>query len=179
MAELRAVATEDLTPKETAALRGLLDDVFEDDFSQEDWDHTLGGWHFVISEKEQPIAHASVVERVLTSRRRRYRTGYVEGVGVREDARGCGHGRAVMTAASEYIRDNFELGALGATEEGARLYQSLGWQRVLGPTLAEIDGKPQRTPDEDGYIFVLLTPCTGPFDLQAPLMCDWRTGDVW
>jgi aminoglycoside 2'-N-acetyltransferase I len=35
------------------------------------------------------------------------------------------------------------------------------------------------TPAEDGYIMVLRTPASPPLDLEAPISCDWRAGDVW
>jgi hypothetical protein len=35
------------------------------------------------------------------------------------------------------------------------------------------------TPEESGAIFVLPTPAIPDPDLDAALVCDWRTGDVW
>jgi hypothetical protein len=32
-----------------------------------------------------------------------------------------------------------------------------------------------RTPQDDGSVLVL----GGELDLDAPLVCDWRSGDVW
>jgi aminoglycoside 2'-N-acetyltransferase I len=38
----------------------------------------------------------------------------------------------------------------------------------------------QRTPDEDGYVMILRTASTpADLDLEAPISCDWRPGDVW
>jgi aminoglycoside 2'-N-acetyltransferase I len=36
-----------------------------------------------------------------------------------------------------------------------------------------------RTPDDDGYIMVLLTRMSPPLDLDATISCEWRSGDVW
>jgi hypothetical protein len=35
------------------------------------------------------------------------------------------------------------------------------------------------TPDDDGFVMVRLTPSTPPLDLDGPLVCDRRHGDVW
>ena len=36
------------------------------------------------------------------------------------------------------------------------------------------------TPEEDGLVMVRRTPTTpSDLDLDAPISCDWRPGDVW
>jgi len=55
----------------------------------------------------------------------------------------------------------------------------LGWRVWAGPTFVLTDHGPQRTPDEDGDILVLVTPGSPPIDFAATLSCDWRPGDVW
>lgn len=40
---MRLAHTADLGPDELTAARALLDDAFEGDFADEDWDHGLGG----------------------------------------------------------------------------------------------------------------------------------------
>ena len=82
------------------------------------------------------IAHASVVQRRLLYDGRALRTGYVEGVAVRPDQRRRGFGAAVMDGVEQVIRGAYDLGALGATDEGAALYTARGWQRWEGPTSA-------------------------------------------
>ncbi len=44
-------------------------------FSSDDWDHTLGGWHVVLTEEGVVLAHAAVVPRLLVVAGRPYRTG--------------------------------------------------------------------------------------------------------
>ncbi len=46
-------------------IRRLVVDAFEGDFSDEDWDHTLGGLHVIASEEETLLAHAAVVPRTI------------------------------------------------------------------------------------------------------------------
>jgi aminoglycoside 2'-N-acetyltransferase I len=82
-----------------------------------------------------------------------------------------------MRAATEHIRETFELGALGTGAH--RFYERLGWQTWRGPAYLRTSEGLQRTPDEEGYILVLRTPSSPPFDLAEPISCEWRPGDVW
>lgn len=177
MSELRTAHTADLDGPTLVAVRHLLDGVFEGDFSDYDWDHSLGGIHALVWEGDGPIAHASVVQRRLLHCGRTLRAGYVEGVGVRADRRGRGHGAALMAAIERVIRGAYELGALGATDAAVRLYAARGWQRWEGPTSALTPDGIRRTEDADGSVYVL--PVAGRVDVSAELTCDWRDGDLW
>lgn len=67
--------------------------------------------------------------------------------------------------------------ALSASRQGAPLYESRAWQLWRGPScVMTVDG-PKSTPEDDGSIYVL--PGRAPLDLDAPIACDWREGDVW
>jgi aminoglycoside 2'-N-acetyltransferase I len=83
----------------------------------------------------------------------------------------------MMDALERVVRAAYDLGALGATDEGAAFYTSRGWQRWRGPTSALTPTGITRTPDEDGCIYVL--PGAVPLDLTGELTCDWRSGDGW
>ncbi|HEX2576665.1 MAG TPA: hypothetical protein VHK88_09985, partial [Aquihabitans sp.] len=54
-----------LDPVELEAVRRIMDDAFEGDFDDDDWDHALGGLHVVVRDGDTVVAHAAVVERVL------------------------------------------------------------------------------------------------------------------
>jgi len=152
--------------------------VFGADMSDEDWDHALGGVHALAWEEGALIGHASVVQRRLLYNGRALRTGYVESVAVRPDRRRRGVGAALMNELERVIRAAYELGALGATEEGAALYRSRGWRPWEGETWALTPTGPVRTEAEDGGIYVLEVPGVE-LDLRARLTCDWRDGDPW
>lgn len=162
-------------------IRALLEDAFGDDeeerFAEEDWQHALGGVHFVLDLDGVPIAHAAVVERELQIGGHPLRTGYVEAVGTAPDRQGAGFGSTVMTDVTAYIRDHFELGALGTGRHA--FYQRLGWLTWQGPAFVRTPAGPRPTPDEDGYIMVLPTPRSPQLDLTATISCEWRSGDVW
>ena len=178
---VRRLPTRDLTEREIAAIRELLAAAFESDeeerFTDHDWDHAVGGIHFVLELDGRIVTHASVVERELHVGGRPLRTGYVEAVATEQDRQGAGFGTLVMADVTAYIRDRFELGALGTGRH--RFYGRLGWQVWTGPSFVRTASGVERTPDEDGYILVLETPSSPPLDLAAPISCDWRPGDVW
>jgi aminoglycoside 2'-N-acetyltransferase I len=162
-------------------IRDLLTEAFgpDDDerFTDDDWDHAVGGIHFVLDLAGEVVGHASVVERVLELDGRPVRTGYVEAVAVAPGHQGLGYGSTLMADVTSWIVEHFELGALGTGRH--RFYERLGWQTWRGPSSVREAAGTHRTPDEDGYILVLATPTSPSFDLTDPISCDWRHGDVW
>ena len=159
----------------------MLDAAFGTDederFGDDDWQHGLGGVHFVLEVDGRIVAHASVVERELHVGDRALRTGYVEAVATAPDRQGQGFGSIVMTDATAYIREAFELGALGTGRHA--FYERLGWRTWRGPAFVRTPDGSRRTPDEEGFILVLETVMSPPLDLDSPISCDWRPGDVW
>src|SRR5687768_9853670 len=117
VARLRRLATDEMTTGEIAATRDLLAAAFgpgdEDRFTEDDWQHAIGGVHFVLDLDGEVCAHASVVERVLHVDGRPLRTGYVEAVATAPAVQGTGLGTRVMRDVGSFIDDHFELGALG------------------------------------------------------------------
>lgn len=176
----RRIPTADLTAAEAAALRDLLWTAFppgEESFTEDDWDHALGGVHIVQEVGGRIVSHASVVERELHVAGRPLRTGYVEAVASDPAHQGRGYGTVVMRDVNAYIRDRFELGALGTGLH--HFYERLGWVTWRGPSSVRTHDGLVRTADEDGSILVLRTPSSPDLDLIAPITCDWRPGDVW
>ena len=180
-ARLRRLRTDELTPSEIADIRDLLWAAFGDDeeksFEEHDWEHALGGMHFVLDLDGTVIGHASVVDREIHIGDLAPRTGYVEAVAVAPDHQGSGFGSVLMGDVGSWIRERYELGALGTGRHA--FYQRLGWRTWVGPSSVRTAGGTQRTPDEDGYILVLETPPSPSLDLSAPISCEWRSGDVW
>ncbi len=178
---VRQLATDELTADEVAAIRSLLDAAFapqgDEAFTEDDWQHALGGVHFVADVAGEIAGHAAVVERDLRVAGSPVRTGYVEAVATAPARHRQGIGTAVMTAVGTHLAEHFKLGALGTGQHG--FYRRLGWRTWQGPSLVRTDAGDRSTPEEDGYIMVLLTPRSPPLDLQAPISCEWRPGDVW
>ena len=83
----------------------------------------------------------------------------------------------MMDTLERVLRDAYDVGALGATDEAADFYAARGWQLWQGRGQALTPTGIQRTEEEDGCIFVF--PLAVPLDLSGDLICDWRDGDVW
>jgi aminoglycoside 2'-N-acetyltransferase I len=168
--------TANLDSDTRAAARALLYGAF-DDMTEHDWEHALGGIHALAWDTGALVGHASVVQRRLLHRSRALRAGYVEGVAVRAGRRREGIGAAMMTELERVIRAAYDLGTLGASDDGAALYAKREWRRWLGPTSALTPNGIVRTPEDDGYVFVLAV--TVELHLNGELTCDWREGDPW
>lgn len=85
MAEIRTAHTASLNAADLRAIRTLLDEAFDGTFSDEDYEHGLGGMHALVWDGSTLIAHGSVVMRRLLHSGRALRTGYVEAVAVHPD----------------------------------------------------------------------------------------------
>jgi aminoglycoside 2'-N-acetyltransferase I len=169
--------TADLSPATRRAARVLVDRSFGSDFSDQDWDHALGGLHALVHDGGELVAHGAVVQRRLLHGGRTLRAGYVEAVAVNPALRRRGLASAVMAALEDVVRTAYDLGALSATDDGAALYRSRGWQPWRGTTWALTPEGRVRTPEDDDAVFVLSA--SADLDVTGELTCDWRDGDLW
>ena len=177
MIDVRVAHTAWLAAGELAAIRALLDDAFRGGFSDDDFEHGLGGIHAVVREGDDLVAHGSVVMRRLLHEGRALRTGYVEAVAVRADRRRLGRAGVVMRELERVIRGGYELGALSASSMAQGFYRARGWQPWTGTASVLAPGGLQRLPGEEDGIHLLpvtVTPSPG-----GDLACDWRAGDPW
>ncbi|MEV8019329.1 GNAT family N-acetyltransferase [Streptomyces sp. NPDC086554] len=174
MTTLRTAHTSDLTAAELRAARDLLDDAFGGDFSQQDWDHGLGGVHALVQDETGALlAHGSVVQRRVLHHGRSLRVGYVEAVAVRPALQRQGLGGQVMGALERVIDGAYELGALSASAEGERLYLDRGWVEWKGTVGALGPDGVLHLPDEDPPLLWGADP-----DPSYELLFDWRDGDI-
>src|SRR5215207_457726 len=121
MISVRVARTAQLDPGTLAAARSLLYAVF-DDMTEADWEHSLGGIHALAYDGAELVGHAAVIQRRLLHGGRALRAGYVEGVAVRADRRRQGHASAMMEALERVIREAYDLGALGTSDEAKVFY---------------------------------------------------------
>ncbi len=177
MADLQVAHTADLDAAVLRAARALLYEVFGDEMTEDAWEHALGGIHALVWEEGRLVGHGSVVQRRLLYDGRALRTGYIEDVAVIADRRRRGHADAIMAALERIVRSAYELGALGATDDGAKLYTARGWKPWRGATWALTPDGRVRTAEEDGSVYVFEV--AGPLDTTSELTCDWRDGDLW
>jgi aminoglycoside 2'-N-acetyltransferase I len=178
---VRRLATADLTPADVAAVRTLMEAAFGDDpderFTEDDWQHAVGGTHVLLDVDGELVSHASVVGRRIEVAGRPLRTGYVEAVATAPGRQGVGHGTVVMDEVGRLIREQFELGVLGTGSH--HFYERLGWTTWTGPSFVRSADGLLPTPADDGYLMVLRTPSSPVIDTAAPISCEWRPGDVW
>ena len=83
----------------------------------------------------------------------------------------------MMDALERGVRDAYDLGALGATDEASLLYSGRGWVPWGGRLSALTPDGVRPTPEEEGAVYVL--PGEGVARPDGELTCDWRDGDVW
>jgi aminoglycoside 2'-N-acetyltransferase I len=158
-------------------VRRLLDEAFEGHFSEDDWEHTLGGWHVVVMEGGDPVSHAAVVPRLLEVAGRPFQAGYVEGVATAAHRKREGLGSLVMAQVAPIIRERFEIGALSTGHYG--LYERLGWERWRGPTFVRHGSQLIRTEEDDDSLMVLRFRPSFGLNLAASISCEARSGDDW
>ena len=175
---IRVAHTSEVEPELLEAVQAMLVEVFEGGFDEHDWEHALGGIHAIaLTEDGEPVGHASVVQRRLLHGGRALRTGYVEGVGVRREARRRGHASALMEAIERVIRGAYEVGALSASDAAIPLYTARGWLPWHGETSVLAPGGCVRTPDDDDSVHVLELARS--LDRSGEIACEWRDGAVW
>lgn len=176
---LRTAHTFELDPATLGEIRALLDDAFDGAFSEEDWTHGLGGVHVLVRDGTGAlVAHGSVIQRRLTHAGRSYRVGYVEAVGVRADRRGGGLGGRVLEVLERVIGRAYDIGALSASYDGARLYTSRGWHLWPGRVEALGPDGVVRLPEEEGTTYLWPVPERELPSADDALIFDWRDGDV-
>jgi aminoglycoside 2'-N-acetyltransferase I len=173
----RLVHTADLDNETRQHLREMVTAAFTGNFTEDDWEHAMGGMHALIWHHGAIIAHAAVVQRRLVYRDSALRCGYVEGVAVRMDCRGQGLLHALLDGVEQVMRGAYQVGALSASARARGLFTARGWLPWRGPTSVLAPTGPARTPADDGAVFVL--PVGLSLDTSAGLMCDWRGGDAW
>lgn len=152
-------------------------DAFAGDFSGDDWDHALGGWHVVVDDAGVAVAHAAVVPRTLEVGSRPVRAGYVEAVGTATARQGEGFGRRAMTEIGVVLREHFQMGALATGDHD--FYARLGWERWQGPTYVRDGSTLVRSAEEDDGIMVLRYGDSTDVDVTASISCEARAGDDW
>jgi aminoglycoside 2'-N-acetyltransferase I len=174
---VRVFAAADVPVELLAEIRRLLVQAFAGRFSEEDWEHMLGGWHVVVTDGTAAVAHAAVVSRILHVADQPLRAGYVEGVGTTPGRQREGLGSLVMARMSALVRGGFEMGALSTRRH--HFYERLGWERWRGPTFVRHGSEAIRTEEEDDGVMALRFGRSQDLDLTASLSCEHRSGDDW
>ena len=177
MIEQRLVASDELGSADLEAMRAMFAAAWGGGFTDEDWAHTFGGVHVLRSADGELVSHGAVAERTLWLDGRPLRVGYLEAVASWPQHQGRGHATAVVEELDDIVREGYELGGLSTGR--LRFYERLGWLPWRGTLAVRTRGGDLPTPNERNAIMVLPTARVPDPDLDASLVCDWRTGDVW
>jgi aminoglycoside 2'-N-acetyltransferase I len=173
MPEVHVLRTDDVSVDLLTRIRALLDAAF-DDYSDDDWTNALGGWHVVVEDGDEVVAHAAVVDRIIDVDGAPTHIGYVESVATHPARRHQGLGTAAMQEIATIIERDFEMGALSTSKHA--FYERLGWRRWRGPTFVRRGDEVVRTPGEDDGVMVLAPK---EVDLTVAITCEARQGDDW
>ena len=176
MPEVRCITTAEASPGLLQEVRRLLVDAFAK-FTDDDWEHALGGHHVVVADDGTVVAHAAVVPRPIEVDGHRFDAGYVESVAAAVARHGQGLGSLAMTKLAVIIRDRFELGVLST--DRYTFYERVGWERWRGPTFVRAGNELIRTADEDDGVMVLRFGPSAGVALTSSISCDQRSGDDW
>jgi aminoglycoside 2'-N-acetyltransferase I len=173
----QVLTTAALSADRASEVRRLLVAAFDGGFSDDDWEHALGGLHVLVVDNDVAVAHAAVVPRVIEVAGQAFRAGYVEAVATAPARHGEGLGALAMAEITDVVRRDYELGVL-STDRHA-FYARLGWERWRGPTFVRDGDRTVRTEDEDDGVMILRCGPSAAIDLSAAISCEARSGDDW
>lgn len=176
MFRISRISDAELNTELESNLQELLRIAFEDDFSEQDWDHTFGGQRFLGVLNDQLIAHGSVVTRLMEVDGLRMPVGYVEGVAVNAVHWGNGFGSLLMAEITAYCKSEFELSMLSTDEKD--FYRKHGWIDFKGRSYVLRNGIQTPTIEEDEGLMCLFASNQ---DRHGPrsVVCETRSGDCW
>lgn len=175
--EYRRLHTSQLTASEKEILFSLLVEGFDNDFSYDDFQHTLGGMHVIAYDQQKMVGHVAIVQRNMAINDEPISVGYVEAMVVEKSYRCQGIGANLMQHTNEIIGLCYQLGLLSASEEGQKLYHSAGW-KVWKGSLFELQHRQYiHSIEEEGG--VMAWSANDNIDFTASLYCDFRGGDQW
>lgn len=175
--EYRRLHTSQLISSEKETLFGLLVEGFSSDFTYDDFQHTLGGMHVIAYDQQKMVGHVAIVQRNMAINDDPISVGYVEAMVVEENYRRQGIGASLMQHTNEIISACYQLGLLSASEEGQKLYRSVGWKVWKGALFEQQQRHYIRSIEEEGG--VMAWSAHDNIDFTASLYCDFRGGDQW
>lgn len=158
-------------------LKQLLAQAFGNKFSQDDWEHGLGGTHIALRDSGLLVSHAAVVPRRLHIGDEIYSCGYVENVATLPDRQHRGSASMAMRQVNSHISNQFEIGALSTSSKD--LYRQLGWEDWQGPSYVLTNDEWLRSKSEDNGIMVLKIDPKSDLNFSSRIACEARHGDSW
>lgn len=160
-------------------LRAFLDEAFggPGSFSDCDWEHSLGGTHFVADDCGKIVGHVAVVDRAAWIDGLPTRVAYVEAMAVAVSYRRRGLASELMRRVEASLDTSARLGALSPSDEAHQLYLTRGWRPWRGALLVR-SATAIRASDPSETVLVWAPAGQEP-QWNAALEIDEREGDVW
>ena len=167
---------EDFVADNLLAIKNLLLDAYEGDFSEEDWRHTYGGARFLGTVNSEIVSHGAVVPREILINDQRFLVGYLEGIAVASKVQGQGIGSQLLSTISEFCASRYQISMLSTDE--FNFYSNFGWKQFKGKSGVFIDDQVILTPDEDEGLMYLIGKAGFSQEILTAY-CDPRAGDHW
>ncbi len=177
MIEVEQFKTNEATQVFLNDLKQLTSKAFGNRFSDDDWEHGLGGTHIAVRKSGILVSHAAVVPRHLYVGEKVYLCGYVENVATSPDWQHRGLASLAMRRANTVITRHYEVGALSSSSKD--LYRKLGWEDWRGPSYVIAKNEWSRSESEDEGVMVLKIDANSDLDLSFRIACEERSGDSW
>lgn len=170
------VFPENLLDKVESEILNLLKDAFEGDFSEEDWQHSLGGVRLIGFMNEEIVAHGAVVPRAVRIDDVEEIIGYVEAIAVDPRFWRQGIGTALMEEITKICKSQYQFSMLSTGEKD--FYRRSGWVDFKGESYVDLGEKVVRSEEEDEGLMYLGV---GKYLNVSPLkvVCKSRSGDSW
>ena len=167
---------EDFVADNLLAIKNLLLDAYEGDFSEEDWRHTYGGARFLGTVNSEIVSHGAVVPREILINDQRFLVGYLEAIAVASKVQGQGIGSQLLSTISEFCASRYQISMLSTDE--FNFYSNFGWKQFKGKSGVFIDDQVILTPDEDEGLMYLIGKAGFSQEILTAY-CDPRAGDHW
>ncbi len=177
MLEIAQLRTDEATGTFLSELRELLAKAFGSNFSDDDWEHGLGGIHIALRDSGLLVAHAAIVPRRLYIGEDIFSGGYVENVATLPDRQHQGLASLAIMEANSAIVEHFEVGALSSSSKD--FYRRFGWEDWQGPSYVLTNNEWIRSESEDDGIMILRVDPSSNLELESRIACEERPGDSW
>jgi len=160
----------------STAIKLMLNEAYEDDFSDEDWIHTFGGVRFLGMISDEIVAHGAIVPRKFLINEELMVVGYLEGIAVSNNHQRQGVGRQLLSSITDFCASEYQISMLSTDE--LDFYGNFGWKKFTGKSGVLIDSEAILTPDEDEGLMYLIGKAGFNQEISSAY-CDPREGDHW
>jgi aminoglycoside 2'-N-acetyltransferase I len=166
----------DINRELSEKIKSMLHRAYEGDFSEEDWEHTLGGVRYLGWIGDELIANGSICSRTIWLNDIETHVGYIEAIAVEPKFWSKGYGTQLMQSISKDALSAYSVSMLSTSEKG--FYRRVGWTDFRGESFVTLSNKEVRTANDDKGL-MLLGSDADYLTRIIKVVCESRSGDVW